>query len=181
MEVTKLELPGVLLLQPRVFLDDRGWFFEPYNQARYRAVGITEQFVQDNHSRSTRGTVRGLHYQRSPGQAKLLTVAFGKILDIVVDIRTDSRDFGRWLAVELDAERHNQLYVPVGFAHGFCVLSDAAEVMYKVSALYDAAEERTIAWNDPDIGVKWPVQDPVLSVRDQAGESLADYRKRLSR
>lgn len=181
MEVTKLELSGPLLLQPRVFRDDRGWFFEPYNEARYRAAGITERFVQDNHSHSTRGTVRGLHYQGSPGQSKLLTVAVGRILDVAVDIRIDSPSFGRWVAVELDAERHNQLYVPIGFAHGFCVMSDVAEVMYKVSALYDAAEERTIAWNDPDIGVKWPLQDPVLSARDQAAESLASYRKRMAR
>lgn len=179
MEVTRLELDGLLLVQPRVYRDDRGWFFEPYNEARYRRAGILDRFVQDNHSCSSRETVRGLHYQGSPGQVKLLSVTVGAVLDVAVDIRVDSPTFGRWLAVELDAERHNQLYIPIGFAHGFCVLSEEAQVMYKVSALYDPAEERTIAWDDPEIGVKWPVRNPVLSPRDRSGESLAAYRARV--
>lgn len=181
MEVTKLELSGLLLIRPKIFLDERGWFFEPYNEARYHAAGITERFVQDNHSRSSQGTLRGLHYQAFPGQAKLLRVAAGRILDVVVDIRPSSSTFGRWLAVELDGESHEQLYIPVGFAHGFCVLSEVAEVLYKVSTLYDASQERTLAWNDPDIGVKWPVESPVLSARDCNGESLASYRARMCR
>jgi len=178
-EVTKLELSGLLRIQPKVFQDDRGWFFEPYNEARYQAAGVTERFVQDNHSRSSHGTVRGLHYQAAPGQAKLLRVTVGRILDVVADIRISSSTFGRWLAVELNAEKHEQLYIPVGFAHGFCVLSEAAEVLYKVSTLYDGSQERTITWNDPELGVKWPVENPVLSARDRNGESLASYRARM--
>lgn len=180
MEVRELKLGGLRVVYPDVFADDRGFFLEPYNAARYRTIGIVEQFVQDNHSRSTKGTLRGLHYQGKPGQAKLVSVVVGTILDVAVDIRVDSPTFGQWEAVELTAERHEQLYVPVGFAHGFCVTSDVAEVMYKVSSLYDANEERTIAWNDPDIGVRWSVLEPLLSKRDKAGESFADYRKRLS-
>jgi dTDP-4-dehydrorhamnose 3,5-epimerase len=179
LETTELTLPGVILIQPRVFRDDRGWFFEPYNEVRYRSFGIDTRFVQDNHSRSSQGTLRGLHYQRSPGQAKLVRVAFGKILDVVVDIRLDSPTLGKWLGVELSAEKHEQLYVPIGFAHGFCVLSDFAEVLYKVSSPYDAHEEKTIAWDDADIGVKWPISDPVLSGRDKAGEPFADFLKRV--
>ncbi|HMA97029.1 MAG TPA: dTDP-4-dehydrorhamnose 3,5-epimerase [Polyangiaceae bacterium] len=181
MEVTKLELSGLLRIRPKVFRDDRGWFFEPYNEARYLAAGVTDRFVQDNHSRSSYGTLRGLHYQAVPGQAKLVRVATGRILDVVADIRVGSSTFGRWVAVELDAEKHEQLYIPVGFAHGFCVLSEAAEVLYKVSTLYDGSQERTIAWNDPELGVKWPVEDPVLSERDRNGESLASYRARMCR
>lgn len=179
MEVTKLELSGLLWIRPKVFRDDRGWFFEPYNEARYLAAGVTERFVQDNHSRSSHGTLRGLHYQAAPGQAKLVRVAAGRILDVIVDIRIDSSTFGRWVAIELDAETHDQLYIPVGFAHGFCVLSEVAEVLYKVSTLYDGSQERTIAWNDPELDVKWPVEDPVLSERDRNGESLASYRARM--
>lgn len=181
MEVTKLELSGPLRIRPKVFRDDRGWFFEPYNEARYHAAGVTDRFVQDNHSRSTYGTLRGLHYQAAPGQAKLVRVATGRILDVVADIRIGSSTFGRWVAVELDAEKHEQLYIPVGFAHGFCVLSEVAEVLYKVSTLYDGSQERTIAWNDPELGVQWPVEDPVLSERDRNGESLASYRARMCR
>jgi dTDP-4-dehydrorhamnose 3,5-epimerase len=177
-ETIELELSGLRLIRPRVFRDDRGWFFEPYNQARYQQAGVTARFVQDNHSCSTAGTVRGLHYQRVPGQAKLVHVVRGRILDIVVDIRPASATFGKWTSVELSAENHEQLYVPIGFAHGFCVLSVEAEVLYKVSSPYEAAEERTLAWDDPDIGVNWPVVAPVLSARDRAGESFAAYRQR---
>jgi dTDP-4-dehydrorhamnose 3,5-epimerase len=162
-----------------VFRDTRGWFFEPYNEARYQSVGVSERFVQDNHSRSTKGTLRGLHYQGKPGQAKLVRVAVGRILDVVVDIRPESKTFGKWVGVELGSEHHEQLYVPVGFAHGFCVLSEEAEVLYKVSSPYDASEERTLAWNDPDIGVRWPVESPVLSARDLSGESFSAYRSRV--
>jgi len=126
------------------------------------------------------GTLRGLHYQSSPGQAKLLRVASGRIFDVAVDIRPDSATFGRWLGVYLDGEKHEQLFVPVGFAHGFCVVSETADVMYRVSAPYDPKTECTLAWDDPDIGVKWPVSSPVLSARDQAGQSLRDLRASLS-
>jgi dTDP-4-dehydrorhamnose 3,5-epimerase len=179
LETIALELSGLLLIRPKVFRDERGWFLETFEEARYREIGVSERFVQDNHSRSTKGTLRGLHYQGIPGQAKLVRASVGRILDVAVDIRPDSPTFGKWVGVELSAENHEQLFVPIGFAHGFCVLSDVAEVQYKVSAPYDAKEERTIAWNDPDIGVLWPVESPVLSARDCAGESLAAYLKRV--
>ncbi|MGC4063117.1 MAG: dTDP-4-dehydrorhamnose 3,5-epimerase [Polyangiaceae bacterium] len=178
MEVKRLKLDGLWLIQPKVFRDERGFFLEPYSQAKYEAVGIRERFVQDNHSRSVARTLRGLHYQGQPGQAKLVRVAVGSIFDVAVDIRPESPTFGQWEAVELTAERHEQLYVPVGFAHGFCVTSDVAEVLYKVSSPYDPKEELTLSWNDPEIGVAWPVQDPVLSARDKAGESFADFKRR---
>ncbi|HEY5961527.1 MAG TPA: dTDP-4-dehydrorhamnose 3,5-epimerase [Polyangiaceae bacterium] len=181
METIEHELDGLKLVRPQLFKDDRGWFFEPYNEARYCQAGIVDRFVQDNLSCSTGGTLRGLHYQRSPGQAKLVSVVSGRILDVVVDIRPESKSFGRWVSVELDAETHTQIYVPVGFAHGFCVISDRAEVLYKVSSPYNAAEECTISWNDPEIGIAWPIASPVLSTRDQRGESFATYRRRVGR
>jgi len=180
METLELELPGLKLLRPRVFADTRGFFLETYQESRYRAAGIDCGFVQDNHSRSVQGTLRGLHYQSSPGQAKLLRVASGRIFDVAVDIRPDSATFGRWLGVYLDGEKHEQLFVPVGFAHGFCVVSETADVMYRVSAPYDPKTECTLAWDDPDVGVKWPVSSPVLSARDQAGQSLRDLGASLS-
>jgi len=179
MDVIELELSGLLLIRSKVFSDERGFFLEPYNQSRYYQAGITETFVQDNHSRSSHGTLKGLHYQRRPGQAKLLRVAVGRILDVAVDIRPESKTFGRWTSVELTAEGHEQLFVPIGFTHGFCVLSDTADVLYKVSAPYDPAEEFTLAWNDPEIGVDWRVTEPILSPRDCSGESFVEYRRRL--
>jgi dTDP-4-dehydrorhamnose 3,5-epimerase len=140
---------------------------------------MPERFVQDNHSRSSLGTLRGLHYQAIPGQTKLIRVVSGRIFDVAVDIRIGSATFGKWFGMELDAVRHEQLYIPVGFAHGFCVLSESAEVVYKVSTVYNAAQERTISWNDPEIGIQWPVEKPLLSTRDQSGESLAEFRKRV--
>jgi dTDP-4-dehydrorhamnose 3,5-epimerase len=180
MEVVDLGIQGLLLLRPRIFRDERGWFFESYSETRHREAGLLDRYVQDNHSRSSRDTLRGLHYQERPGQAKLIRVVSGRILDVAVDIRPHSPTFGRWVGVELDAERHEQIYMPIGFAHGFCVLSDIAEVVYKVSAPYDSTQERTITWNDSDIGVKWPTLTPILSARDQQGESFASYRKRVS-
>jgi dTDP-4-dehydrorhamnose 3,5-epimerase len=171
-------LDGLLLIEPKVFRDERGFFLEPYNKAKYEAIGIREAFVQDNHSRSVARTLRGLHYQGKPGQAKLVRVAVGSIFDVAVDIRPNSPTFGQWEAVELTAERHEQFYVPVGFAHGFCVTSDVAEVLYKVSSPYDSKEELTLDWQDPQIGVAWPIKDPVLSARDKAGESFADFKRR---
>lgn len=179
MEVVELGLSGLLLIKPRVFSDTRGFFLESYHQPRYREAGIDVGFVQDNHSRSKLGTLRGLHYQAHPGQAKLVRVVHGRIFDVTVDIRPDSPTFGRWQGVYLDAVDHHQLYIPIGFAHGFCVTSDAAEVLYKVSHPYDAATESTLSWNDPEIGVDWPVRDPVLSARDQKGETFADFARRM--
>lgn len=182
MEAIELELPGLLLLKPRVFADARGFFVETYSQPRYAALGIDVPFVQDNHSRSTRGTVRGLHFQTTPGQAKLLRCASGRIFDVAVDIRPGSPTFSQWRGVYLDGESHQQLYVPVGFAHGFAVVSDVADVCYKVSAPYDAATEAGFRWDDPDVGVQWPVASfpagPILSARDLAAPLLRDLRLR---
>jgi len=181
MEVIDLPLAGLRLLKPRVFKDSRGFFLESYHQERCREIGIETSFVQDNHSRSTLGTLRGLHYQSRPGQAKLIRVGLGRIFDVAVDIRADSPTFGRWHGTYLDGEEHQQLYVPIGFAHGFCVVSEIADVLYKVSNPYDAATESTISWNDADIGVAWPVEVPLLSARDQQGESFAEYVRRVKR
>lgn len=167
MKFTPLPLAGLVLVEPVVHQDARGFFMETYREDLFAAAGITVRFVQDNHSSSRRGTVRGLHYQRSPGQAKLVRCAHGMIWDVAVDIRPESPTFGQWHGVELSAENRRMLYVPIGFAHGFAVLSEVAEVLYKVSAPYDAAEERGIAWDDPGIGVDWRVAEPVLSDRDR--------------
>ena len=173
-ELLPTKLDGLVLLQPRVHGDDRGFFVETFLRDEYRDAGIDVEFVQDNHSRSGRGTLRGLHFQRSPGQAKLVRAARGSIWDVVVDIRPGSPTVGQYEAFELDDVDHRQLFVPIGFAHGFCVLSDEADVTYKVSSLYDAAEERGIAWDDPAIGIKWPMEAPILSDRDRANPSLDD-------
>jgi dTDP-4-dehydrorhamnose 3,5-epimerase len=179
MQVEDLPLAGLKLIRPRVFRDARGFFFESYHEPRFREAGIHVTFVQDNHSRSVKDTLRGLHYQSSPGQAKLLRVTSGRIFDVAVDIRPDSPTYGRWEGVYLDAEQHAQLFLPVGFAHGFCVVSDTADVVYKVSSVYDAATESTISWDDPDIGIEWPTESPVLSDRDRKGESFKDYSRRM--
>ena len=178
MQVTDLDLEGLKLVRPAVFGDERGFFLETYNALRYAEVGITEAFVQDNHSRSIKGTLRGLHYQSRPGQAKLVRVTLGRIFDVALDIRPHSKTFGEWRGLELDAEKREQLFVPVGFAHGFCVLSDFAEVQYKVSAPYDAKTECSINYADPELGVRWPVEQPLLSARDQQAESFASFRAR---
>lgn len=167
-------LDGPILLQPRVHGDDRGFFVETFLRDEYRDAGIDVEFVQDNHSRSGRGTLRGLHFQRTPGQAKLVRAARGSIYDVVVDIRPGSPTLGQYEAFELDDVNHRQLFVPIGFAHGFCVLSDEADVTYKVSSLYNAAEERGIAWDDPRIGIEWPVEAPILSDRDRSNPTLRD-------
>lgn len=176
-KVTDLELAGLRLIEPVVHHDARGFFLEAWSASAHRTAGIACEFVQDNHSRSVRGTLRGLHFQSAPGQAKLVRVAAGQIFDVAVDLRPESATFGRWQGVHLDATRHHQLFVPVGFAHGFCVLSESADVLYKVSTPYEPETERTLAWDDPDIGIEWPIADPVLSDRDRAGGSLAAYRR----
>jgi dTDP-4-dehydrorhamnose 3,5-epimerase len=179
MNVEDLPLAGAKYIKPKVFRDSRGFFFESYSYQRYREVGIPETWVQDNHSKSSKGTLRGLHYQAKPGQAKLVRVTAGRIFDVLVDIRPDSRTFGKWHGLYVDAEEHAQVYIPVGFAHGFCVLSETAEVQYKVSTPYDAEQECSIRWNDAEIGVAWPVNEPLLSTRDQTSESFAELRRRL--
>jgi dTDP-4-dehydrorhamnose 3,5-epimerase len=180
-QVVDFQLEGLKLIRPAVFGDDRGFFLETYNAARYKEVGIVETFVQDNHSRSVKGTLRGLHYQSHPGQAKLVRATLGRIWDVALDIRPLSKTFGQWQGVELDAEKREQLFVPVGFAHGFCVLSEAAEVQYKVSAPYDAATECSLNYADPELAVLWPIEQPLLSARDQQAESFASFRARVGR
>lgn len=165
MQVTDLRISGLKLIVPRVFEDERGFFFESYRASRYREDGIDVAFVQDNVSFSRYGTIRALHFQSAPGQAKLVSCVQGKIWDVAVDLREHSPTFGEWEAVELDGESHRQLFVPVGFAHGFCVLSETARVHYKVSSPYDPKTEVSIRWND--FGIQWPIQNPLLSPRDQ--------------
>lgn len=157
-----MKLNGLKLISPAVFRDQRGFFFEAYSSRRFE-----ESFVQDNISFSVKGTIRALHYQSFPGQAKLVTCVQGAIWDVAVDIRKESPTFGMWEAVELNDKEMKQLLIPVGFAHGFCVLSDTATVLYKTSALYNPETERSIRWNDPDLAVAWPIQEPILSDRDQ--------------
>jgi dTDP-4-dehydrorhamnose 3,5-epimerase len=180
-QVIDLDLEGLKLIRPPVFEDERGFFQETYNAVRYAEARILETFVQDNHSRSIKGTLRGLHYQSRPGQAKLVRVTLGCIWDVAVDIRPGSKTFGHWRGVELDAKKREQLFVPVGFAHGFCVLSDVAEVQYKCSAVYDPKTECSLDYADPELGVAWPVQQPQLSARDQQAESFASFRARVQK
>lgn len=174
MHTTALEIPDVLLVEPTVFRDARGFFLESYRRDHFAAQGIDCDFVQDNHSRSSRGTLRGLHYQRAPGQAKLVRVARGRIWDVAVDIRPGSASFGRWVARELTEETQQMLFVPLGFAHGFVVLSDVADVIYKCSQVYVPETEAGIAWDDPDLAIPWPVEAPTLSVRDQTNPRLRE-------
>jgi dTDP-4-dehydrorhamnose 3,5-epimerase len=177
-EVVELPLAGMKLIRPRVFKDERGFFVETYAEPRYRAAGIDCTFVQDNFSRSFARTLRGLHYQATPGQAKLLRVTLGRSYHVAVDLRRGSPTFGRSHGVELDADDPSEIFVPIGCAHGFCALSAVADVAYKVSALYDPATERTIRWDDPELAIAWPVVSPVLSERDRTAESFAAFRAR---
>jgi dTDP-4-dehydrorhamnose 3,5-epimerase len=175
-------LSGVLLVEPTVHRDARGFFFESYRADRYREAGIDAVFVQDNHSFSLGGTLRGLHAQLAPSaQAKLVRVVEGEVFDVAVDIRLGSPSFGRFASATLSAENHLQLFVPPGFAHGFCVTSERAQVEYKCSAPYDPACELAIAWDDPEIAIPWPVAAPTLSPRDRAAPRLAQARPRLPR
>ena len=174
MKVTPTIIPEVLIIEPKVFGDARGVFFESFNQKTFNeATGLDVNFVQDNHSRSVKGVVRGLHYQIQHPQGKLVRVVCGEIFDVVVDVRKSSPTFGHWLGEILSAANRRQLWIPPGFAHGFLALSEGAEVLYKTTAYYAPQFERCIAWNDPDIAVNWPLATtPVLSVKDQAGQSL---------
>ena len=174
-EFKQLAIPGLVLVTPRVFGDGRGAFFESYASAAFAAAGIKEAFVQDNQSFSAKGVIRGLHYQKNPSaQGKLVRCVSGKILDVGVDIRKGSPSYGRWLGVELDGEKHEMLYVPPGFAHGFSVLSDTAVVFYKVTSPYAPAADRGICFNDPQIGIDWRVVNPVISPKDAVHPKLAD-------
>ncbi|MCU1382537.1 MAG: rfbC [Acidobacteria bacterium] len=173
MQVTSTAIPDVLIVEPDVHADGRGFFLETYHADRYRQHGIAGPFVQDNHSRSVAGTLRGLHLQLQRPQGKLIRVIEGEILDVAVDVRRGSPTFGRWVGVSLDAESFKQVYVPPGFAHGFCVVSPIAQVEYKCTDLYDPSGEIGIAWDDPALAIAWPVADPVLSPRDQRHPPLA--------
>jgi dTDP-4-dehydrorhamnose 3,5-epimerase len=175
MKVTPTSVPDVLVIEPKVFGDARGFFFESFNlRAFSEATGIHVNFVQDNHSRSAKGVLRGLHYQTLQPQGKLVRVVRGAVFDVAVDIRESSPTFGRWVGVELTEENQRQLWVPPGFAHGFLVLSDSADFLYKTTDYYQPTLERCIAWNDPELGIKWPLDhvNPVLSEKDQRGLSL---------
>ncbi len=167
MRFTPLALPEVILVEPDVHRDARGFFLETYHVEKYRAGGIPGPFVQDNHSRSVRGTLRGLHAQRRRPQGKLVRAVDGEMFDVAVDIRRASPTFGRWVGVRLSGEDFRQLYVPPGFAHGFCALSEVVHVEYKCTDFYEPGDEIGLAWNDPDVGIEWPVSDPVISERDR--------------
>ncbi len=172
MEVNHLRLEGLKLIKPKVFKDQRGFFLETFQQSIYEKVGIACPFVQDNHSFSQKGCIRGMHFQSFPGQAKLIRVAVGKIYDVVVDIRPHSSTYGQWEAIILDDESHHQLFIPIGFAHGFCVLSEEAHVLYKVSTPYDPKFEKGFRWDDPTVKIKWPVENPIISDRDRQAPFL---------
>jgi dTDP-4-dehydrorhamnose 3,5-epimerase len=175
-------LPDVLVIEPTVHRDDRGFFIESYHAPRYRQAGIEATFVQDNQSRSAKGTLRGLHWQTAPHpQAKLVRVVDGEILDVAVDIREDSPTFGRWAAVTLSSENFRQLYLPVGFAHGFLVMSERADIEYKCSDIYDPAAELGLMWDDPALGIAWPIPDPILSRRDRSHPPFATLLRRGQR
>jgi dTDP-4-dehydrorhamnose 3,5-epimerase len=173
-KISETELPGVLLLEPKRFGDDRGFFMELFHEKRYAEAGIPGPFVQDNFSRSARGILRGLHFQQPQAQGKLVQVFAGAVYDVAVDIRRGSPTFGRWVGVELSADNRRQLWVPPGFAHGFCVLSESADFHYKCTDFYSPASEHGIAWNDPDLGIPWPVKSPLLSPKDSVAPRLKD-------
>jgi len=177
--VVPTDLPGVVVIEPDVHADGRGFFLETYHAERYREHGINGPFVQDNHSRSVAGTLRGLHLQLRRPQGKLIRVIEGEVFDVAVDVRRGSPTFARWAGVLLSAENFKQCYVPPGFAHGFCVLSPVAQVEYKCTDLYDPPSEIGIAWNDPALGIAWPVERPILSARDRQHPGLADLLDKL--
>ena len=163
----RLEIPELMLIEPMVFEDERGFFMETYKHSAFQSYGIPERFVQDNHSKSIKSVLRGLHYQKNPkAQGKLVRVVVGEIFDVAVDIRKDSPTYGKWVGVVLSAQNRQMLYVPPAFAHGFCALSDVAEVIYKTTDEYAPEAERGIVWNDPDLGITWPVDQPIVSAKD---------------
>lgn len=174
MKVEQTKLDGVLLVTPQVFGDDRGFFMETYNRDKALAQGLPGSFVQDNHSKSAYGVLRGLHYQSPQWQGKLVRTVQGEIFDVAVDIREGSPTFGEWVGFFLNDENKQQLYVPEGFAHGFCVTSETAEVVYKCTSVYAPEQEGSLLWNDPAIGIEWPIDQPVLSAKDEVGVLLAD-------
>jgi dTDP-4-dehydrorhamnose 3,5-epimerase len=178
-ERIETRIDGLVLVQPTVIADDRGFFFETYRRTEYERLGIDVEFVQDNHSRSVQGTIRALHFQLEPGQAKLIRCARGSVYDVAVDLRRDSPTYGQYEAFVLSEKNAHQIFVPVGFAHGFCVTSEEADVTYKVSSYYEGATERGIAWDDPAIGVPWPVEEALVSERDRTNPRLEEIADEL--
>jgi dTDP-4-dehydrorhamnose 3,5-epimerase len=176
MNVIETSLPGVVIIEPKVYGDERGFFYESFNARAFaEATGVDAQFVQDNHSRSHKGVLRGLHYQLENTQGKLVRVTLGEVLDVAVDIRRSSPNFGKWVAVRLSADNHRQLWVPEGFAHGFVVLSDVAEFLYKTTDYYTPSAERSIRWDDPTLAIDWQLKEaPRLSAKDQDSKSLQE-------
>lgn len=179
MRITTVDIPGVLVIEPKIFQDSRGLFVETYHAQRYTEAGIAQQFVQDNYSRSVRGTLRGLHFQEPHAQGKLVMAVEGAVYDVVVDIRKGSPSFGKWYGVELSAENMRQIYVPPGCAHGFCVVTDQAAFLYKCTDFYSLKDERGILWSDPALGIMWPMSDPLLSLKDQTNPTLAQIGNEL--
>ena len=177
MNVVRTLLPGVLLIEPKVFGDSRGFFLESYNRRRYAEAGIDAAFVQDNHSRSSRGVLRGLHYQVRHPQGKLVSVVTGEVFDVAVDIRCGSPHFGKWYGCILSADNHLQLWIPPGFAHGFCTLSDSVDFLYKCTDYYLPEDEGGVLWSDPQLAIEWPIDAPVLSAKDAAYPTMATIEK----
>jgi len=175
MDVETTAIDGLLIVTPKVFSDHRGFFFESYNEERFGDAGIDLHWMQDNHVKSTKNTLRGLHFQRGKGQAKLVRCVRGRVWDVAVDIRSGSPTLGRWHAVELTEDNKKMFFIPVGFAHGYAVLSDEAEALYKCGSVYDPELEDEILWNDPDIAVDWPVDSPILSERDKNAQTFKQY------
>jgi len=173
------QLDGLVLIEPEVHGDERGFLVETFHDELWRELGVEMRVAQENHSRSSKNSLRGIHFQTSPGQSKLVRCMRGRIWDVAVDLRRDSDSYGQWEGHELDDEKHHQFLVPVGFAHGFCVINDTADVAYKLSSLYDPETEAGIAWDDPDVAVEWPIANPVLSERDKTAPRLSDIADRL--
>lgn len=176
MKITTTALSGVLIIEPKTFSDTRGFFLETFQRERYARAGIIEPFVQDNHSRSQRGVLRGLHFQRTRPQGKLVSVSRGSVFDVTVDINPQSPTFAEYVALELNDDNHLQIWIPPGYAHGFCVLSDVADVHYKCTDIYNPADEAGIIWNDPDVNIAWPEHTPLLSAKDQQLPRLYDLK-----
>ena len=176
MKVAKTPLPGVLMIEPKTFEDDRGFFLETYRRDRYAEAGMRCDFVQDNHARSTKGVLRGLHFQLTHPQVKLVRVIRGEVFDVAVDVRRGSPTFGKWFSAILSGGKKHQLYIPEGFAHGYCVLSEVADFEYKVTDFYWPDDQAGVIWNDPDLAITWPVQDPILSEKDLSLPRLSEAR-----
>ncbi|GAA4427837.1 dTDP-4-dehydrorhamnose 3,5-epimerase [Bremerella cremea] len=181
MEIETTKIAGVLLIKPRVFADRRGFFMETYRHERYAEAGIEAPFVQDNLSRSVQGTLRGMHFQVNYPQGKLINVIQGEVFDVAVDLRTDSPTFGQWVGAHLSEENKHQLYVPPGMAHGYCVLSESADFLYKCTEVYHPEDEEILKWNDPDVAIDWPIDNPILSDKDQHNaKPLSAFQGRAS-